>query len=58
MAIQIFQLQYLQERYHRGIAVTTAGQVFTEDVADFAFGLLLDVLGRMLASDRYVRSGS
>ncbi|MBA0806142.1 hypothetical protein Gohar_005609 [Gossypium harknessii] len=58
MAIQIFQLQYLQECYRRGIAVTTAGQVFTEDVSDFAVGLLPDVLRSMSASDRYVRSGS
>ncbi|KAL4347337.1 hypothetical protein GQ457_17G021400 [Hibiscus cannabinus] len=48
----------LQECRRRGITVTTAGQAFSEDVADFAVGLLIDVLRRMSAGDRYVRSGS
>ncbi|XP_022772963.1 glyoxylate/hydroxypyruvate reductase HPR3-like [Durio zibethinus] len=47
----------LQECHRRGIAVTSAGQVFSEDVADFAVGLLIDVLRRVSASDGYVRSG-
>lgn len=47
----------LQECRRRGITVTTAGQVFSENVADFAVGLLIDVLRRITASDRYVRSG-
>ncbi|XVF10714.1 hypothetical protein REPUB_Repub07fG0206200 [Reevesia pubescens] len=47
----------LQACLRRGIAVTSAGQVFSEDVADFAVGLLIDVLRRVSASDEYVRSG-
>ncbi|KAK9145124.1 hypothetical protein Sjap_005027 [Stephania japonica] len=47
----------LQECRLRGIDVTNAGDSFSEDVADFAVGLLLDVLRRVSASDRYVRSG-
>ncbi|XP_010533732.1 PREDICTED: glyoxylate/hydroxypyruvate reductase HPR3 [Tarenaya hassleriana] len=41
----------------RGIAVTNAGDAFSEDVADFAVGLLFDVLRRISAADRFVRSG-
>ncbi|XP_039022695.1 glyoxylate/hydroxypyruvate reductase HPR3-like [Hibiscus syriacus] len=48
----------LHECRRRGIAVTDAGQAFSEDVADFAVGLLIDVFIRMSAGDRYVRSGS
>ncbi|XWS38448.1 hypothetical protein CRYUN_Cryun19dG0132400 [Craigia yunnanensis] len=46
----------LQECRRRGITITSAGQVFSEDVADFAVGLLIDVLRRVSASDGYVRS--
>ncbi|KAM6601259.1 hypothetical protein CsatA_020868 [Cannabis sativa] len=42
----------------RGIAVTNAGDSLTEDVADMAVGLLIDVLRKMSAADRYVRGGS
>ncbi|KAL5976525.1 hypothetical protein ACLOJK_020858 [Asimina triloba] len=41
----------------RGIAVTNAGTAFSEDVADYAVGLLIDVLRRISASERYVRAG-
>ncbi|RWR81384.1 glyoxylate/hydroxypyruvate reductase HPR3 isoform X1 [Cinnamomum micranthum f. kanehirae] len=47
----------LAECRRRGIAVTNAGDAFSQDVADFAVGLLLDGLRRISASDRYVRSG-
>ncbi|WOL05585.1 hypothetical protein Cni_G14314 [Canna indica] len=40
-----------------GIAVTNAGSVFTDDTADYAVGLLIDVLRHISASDRYVRQG-
>jgi lactate dehydrogenase-like 2-hydroxyacid dehydrogenase len=41
----------------RGIAVTNAGSVNAVDVAEHAFGLILDV-GRSIATgDRYVRAG-
>ncbi|PIA35760.1 hypothetical protein AQUCO_03500252v1 [Aquilegia coerulea] len=46
----------LTESKRRGIVVTNAGTVFSEDVADCAVALLLDVLRRISASDRYVRS--
>ncbi|KAK9275998.1 hypothetical protein L1049_005529 [Liquidambar formosana] len=48
----------LAECRRRGIAVTNAGSAFSEDVADYAVGLLIDVLRRLSAADRYVRSGS
>ncbi|XP_042511830.1 glyoxylate/hydroxypyruvate reductase HPR3-like [Macadamia integrifolia] len=47
----------LAECRRRGIAVTNAGPAFSEDAADFAVGLLLDVLRRVSAADRYVRQG-
>lgn len=39
----------------RGIKVTNAGDAFTEDVADYAIGLLIDVLRRLSSADRFVR---
>ncbi|KFK43522.1 hypothetical protein AALP_AA1G136400 [Arabis alpina] len=42
----------------RGIVVTNAGNAFSEDVADTAVGLLISVLRRIPAADRYVRSGN
>ena len=47
----------LEECRRRGIRVTSAGDAFSEDGADYAVGLLLDVLRLLSASDRYVRSG-
>ncbi|KAL1828416.1 hypothetical protein ACET3Z_006828 [Daucus carota] len=41
----------------RGIKVTSAGDAFTEDVADYAVGLLIDVLRRLSSADRFVRDG-
>ncbi|KAL1198174.1 Glyoxylate/hydroxypyruvate reductase HPR3 [Cardamine amara subsp. amara] len=48
----------LAECKRRGIAVTNAGNAFSDDVADFAVGLLISVLRRIPAADRYVRSGN
>lgn len=47
----------LSECRRRGIPVTNAGSAFTEDVADYAVALLIDVLRRVSAADRYVRAG-
>ncbi|EEF50429.1 glycerate dehydrogenase, putative [Ricinus communis] len=43
---------------HRGISVTNTGVVFSDDGADTAGGLLIDVLRKMSAVDRYVRQGN
>ncbi|CAF2115696.1 unnamed protein product [Brassica oleracea var. botrytis] len=48
----------LVECKRRGIAVTNAGEAFSEDVADFAVGLLISVLRRIPAADRCVWSGN
>ncbi|XP_013693687.2 glyoxylate/hydroxypyruvate reductase HPR3 [Brassica napus] len=47
----------LPECNRRGIAVTNAGEAYSEDVADYAVGLLISFLRRIPAADRYVRSG-
>lgn len=47
----------LQECRRRSIAVINAGKAFSPDVADLAVGLLIDVLRRVSAGDRYVRAG-
>lgn len=47
----------LEECRRRGITVSNAGLSFREDCADFAVGLLIDVLRRISAADRYVRAG-
>ncbi|XVF52776.1 hypothetical protein PTKIN_Ptkin05aG0045900 [Pterospermum kingtungense] len=41
--------------WSRGIAVTNASLAFSEDVADCAVGLLIDVLRTISAADRFVR---
>ncbi|RVX08960.1 Glyoxylate/hydroxypyruvate reductase HPR3 [Vitis vinifera] len=41
----------------RGIAVANGSQAFSEDVADYAVALLMDVLRKISAGDRYLRSG-
>lgn len=41
----------------RGIRITTTPDVLTEDVADLAIGLMLDVQRRIAANDRTVRDG-
>ncbi|XP_042512717.1 glyoxylate/hydroxypyruvate reductase HPR3-like [Macadamia integrifolia] len=47
----------LAECRRRGIAIANSGDAFSEDVADYAIGLLLDVLRRISAANRYVRQG-
>lgn len=47
----------LDECKRRRIAVTNAGNAYGEDVADLAVGLLIGVLRRVPALDRYIRSG-
>ncbi|KAJ0762568.1 putative oxidoreductase [Helianthus annuus] len=41
----------------RGIVVTNAGDVYSDDVADAAIGLLIDVMRRITSGDRFVRGG-
>ncbi|KAJ4838077.1 hypothetical protein Tsubulata_040843, partial [Turnera subulata] len=47
----------LQECKRRGISMAGAGDVFSDDVADMAVGLLIDLLRKISAADRYVRQG-
>ncbi|KAJ4955257.1 hypothetical protein NE237_012040 [Protea cynaroides] len=47
----------LVECRRRGIAIANSGDCFSEDASDYAIGLLLDVLRRISAADRYVRQG-
>ncbi|KAF0893229.1 hypothetical protein E2562_023484 [Oryza meyeriana var. granulata] len=47
----------LAECARRGVAVARAGKIFSPDVAYHAVGLLVDVLRRVSAADRYVRRG-
>ncbi|KAM7255998.1 hypothetical protein ACFE04_011739 [Oxalis oulophora] len=47
----------LAECRRRGISVTNAGDAFTDDVADYAVGLLISVLRRVSGGDRYVKDG-
>ncbi|XP_073047775.1 glyoxylate/hydroxypyruvate reductase HPR3 [Primulina eburnea] len=42
----------------RGIRVTSAGDAFSDDVADYAIGLVIDVLRRVSAADRFLRASS
>ncbi|XP_058745606.1 glyoxylate/hydroxypyruvate reductase HPR3-like [Vicia villosa] len=45
----------LHECRRRGIQVAGAGGVFSEDVADAAVALLIDVMRKITAADRYLR---
>lgn len=47
----------LAECHRRNIRVAGSGNAFSEDGADYAIGLLIDVLRRVSASDRFVRAG-
>lgn len=47
----------LQECRRRGVRVTNAGHAFSEDVADYAVALLIDVLRRISGGDRFIRAG-
>ncbi|KAI3923405.1 hypothetical protein MKW92_030006 [Papaver armeniacum] len=47
----------LDECKKRGIFVGNPGTVYSEDVADYAIGLLIDVLRGISSGNRFVRSG-
>ncbi|CAN1175810.1 Glyoxylate/hydroxypyruvate reductase HPR3 [Linum perenne] len=47
----------LHECRRRVIRIANAGDVFSAEVADCAVGLLIDVLRKISASNRYVRDG-
>ncbi|CAN6234182.1 unnamed protein product [Urochloa humidicola] len=47
----------LRECARRGVAVANSGTVYSADVADHAVGMLIDVLRRVSAAQRFVRSG-
>ncbi|KAI3944353.1 hypothetical protein MKW98_006514 [Papaver atlanticum] len=47
----------LDECKKRGIVIGNAGTVYSEDVADLAIGLLIDVLRRISSGHQFVRSG-
>ena len=47
----------LAECARRGVAVANSGTVYSTDVADHAVGLLIDVLRRVSAAERFVRRG-
>ncbi|CAO2041742.1 unnamed protein product [Urochloa humidicola] len=47
----------LHECARRGVAVANSGNVYSADVADHAVGMLVDVLRRISAADRFVRGG-
>ncbi|XP_021905919.1 glyoxylate/hydroxypyruvate reductase HPR3-like [Carica papaya] len=47
----------LEECKRRSVAITNTGPAFADDGADYAIGLLIDVLRRLSAGDRYVRAG-
>ncbi|KAJ0779287.1 putative oxidoreductase [Helianthus annuus] len=47
----------LHECKRRGVKVANAGSIFSEDVADAAVGLLIDVLRRISAANRFVKAG-
>ncbi|OEL20617.1 Glyoxylate/hydroxypyruvate reductase HPR3 [Dichanthelium oligosanthes] len=47
----------LDECARRGVVVANSGRVFSTDVADHAVGMLIDVLRRVSAAERFVRRG-
>jgi hypothetical protein len=52
-----FDATDIEEARRRGIAVANTPDVLTDCVADTAVGLLLDVMRRLSAADRFVRRG-
>ncbi|CAN1337432.1 Glyoxylate/hydroxypyruvate reductase HPR3 [Linum perenne] len=48
---------YLPECRRRGIKIANVGDVFSADGADYAIGLLIDVLQRISGGDRHVKDG-
>nr|DAD28598.1 TPA_asm: hypothetical protein HUJ06_030066 [Nelumbo nucifera] len=55
--IELIKLGGLPICHRRGIAVANAGSAFSVDVADYAVGLLLDVLRRISTADSYASRG-
>jgi hydroxypyruvate reductase 2 len=47
----------LAECARRGVAVANSGTVYSADVADHAVGMLVDVIRRVSAAERFVRRG-
>jgi hydroxypyruvate reductase 2 len=47
----------LAECARRGVAVANSGTVYSTDVADHAVGMIIDVLRRVSAAERFVRRG-
>ena len=47
----------LPECRRRSISITNAGRVFSQNCADLAVGLLIDVLRRISAANRLLRAG-
>ncbi|KAK9056223.1 hypothetical protein SSX86_027313 [Deinandra increscens subsp. villosa] len=47
----------LHECRKRGVKVANAGPIFSEDAADMAVGLLIDVLRKVSAANRFVKAG-
>ncbi|XP_059651503.1 glyoxylate/hydroxypyruvate reductase HPR3-like [Cornus florida] len=47
----------LPECRRRGISIANTGTIYSADVADVALGLLIDVLRKITAANRYVRGG-
>lgn len=47
----------LHECRRRQISIATAGTLYSEDVADLAVGLLIDVFRKISTADRYLRRG-
>ncbi|CAD6261461.1 unnamed protein product [Miscanthus lutarioriparius] len=48
---------HLGECARRGVAVANSGTVYSTDVADHAVGMLVDVLHRVSAAERFIRRG-
>ncbi|XP_034710045.1 glyoxylate/hydroxypyruvate reductase HPR3 [Vitis riparia] len=47
----------LPECRRRSISIANAGEIFSDDCADLAVGLLMDVLRKISAADRFIRAG-
>ena len=47
----------LDECVRRGVAVLNSGRIYSADVADHAVRMLIDVLRRVSAAERFVRRG-
>ncbi|KAJ3706165.1 hypothetical protein LUZ61_009870 [Rhynchospora tenuis] len=47
----------LEECKRRGVHVANVGETHSRNVADYAVGLLIDVMRRITMSDQYVRNG-